>query len=246
MRHLTALLFVLALTPSAYAANADFSVNCSAGATQCQQAFRDVAKDLGAAFNYKVLAPAEATGITGIGIGAIASYTPVRNDAAWKTLTGSSVDAVGFVGGAISKGLPLGVDVGAFYSAVPGSGANFYGAQLRYAILEGGVASPALAIAGSYSKSGGIDDFDYRAWSADALLSKGFAFVTPYAGVGYVDARSTPSGSLKTSLGLREQSSSYTRFLVGLRLSMLILEITPEYERIGDYNVYNLRLGLSF
>ncbi|SEQ19498.1 hypothetical protein SAMN04488038_104244 [Solimonas aquatica] len=246
MRRLAASLLLLTLMPSAHAANADFSISCSAGLSACQQAFHDVVKDVGAVFNYKNLAPAEATGLTGIGVGAVGGYGATRNDAAWKTLTGSNVDAVGFVGGSISKGLPLGLDVAAFYTAVPGSGANFYGGQLRYAILEGGVASPALALAASYAKSGGIDDFDYRAWSVDALVSKGFAFITPYLGVGRVSAKADPSGALKTTLGLQNQSPDYTRVLLGLRFSLALLEITPEYEHIGDYNVYNLRVGLSF
>ena len=43
----------------------------------------------------------------------------------------------------------LGLEIGAFYSAIPGTGAKLLGGEVRYAILEGGVASPAVAIRGA-------------------------------------------------------------------------------------------------
>lgn len=235
---------LLAFAPGVFA-DVDFDVDC----TNCQPAFEDVVEDIGAALNYKVLAPAEAGGITGFGVGAFVNYTPVENEAAWRTLTnGEKVDAVGMAGLVASKGLPLGIDVGAFYATVPGaSGVKFYGAELRYAILEGGVAQPALAVRGAYTTASGIDDFDYEAWSADVSLSKGFAFVTPYVGAGYVWATATPSGALtQAPANLRKVDADNERVFAGVRLSLGLLEMTPAYERQGDHNSYTLRLGLSF
>ena len=242
MRRLIAILLLSAATSPAWA-DSDFEIDCTVG---CRAAFHDAVQDVAAALHYKQLAPAEATGLLGFGIGAIASYVPTKNDSAWKTLTGSSVDAVGMVGGALSKGLPFGIDVAGFYSGIPGTGASAYGAEVRYAFLEGGVATPAVAVGVNYTTTSGIDDFDYDAWGVDATVSKGFAFLTPYAGAGYVSAKATPNGALKNSIGLENETVDTGRFFVGLRISMLLFELTPEYERFGDNNVYNLRLGLSF
>ena len=244
MRREILALGLLAFVPGVAVAS-DFDVDC----TNCQAAFEGVVEDIGAALNYKALGPAEATGITGIGIGAFVNYTPVENEDAWSTLTnGENVDAVGMAGVVVTKGLPFGLDVGAFYTAIPGdSDVNAYGAELRYAILEGGVAEPALALRGAYTTTSGIDDFDYEAWSADVSLSKGFTFITPYIGAGYVWATATPSGAAtKAPANLSEVDVDNERLFVGLRLSLGFLEMTPEYERLGDHNGYSLRFGLSF
>ncbi|MEQ1437880.1 DUF6588 family protein [Fontimonas sp. SYSU GA230001] len=236
--------FVLPAAPALAAT--EFGVDCVSAGNTCQVAFEGVVKDVAAALNYKQLGPAEATGITGIGLGVFANYTTTENRDAWRTLTGTDVDAVGMAGIVASKGLPFGIDVGAFFTAVPDTSVKVYGAELRYAILEGGVAQPALAVRGAYTRTDGIDDFDYEAWNADVSLSKGFAILTPYIGAGYVWATATPKGSAAQLANLREVEADRERFFAGLRLGLGLLELTPEYERIGDNNAYNLRFGLSF
>lgn len=242
---LTALALGSAYGPVAHAAtDFSFDANCTEG---CQAAFEGVVDDLGAALNYKPLAPAEPDGLLGFSIGAFANYTSVENGQAWNTLTGNDVTAIGMAGLSATKGLPLGFDVGAFYSAVPNTSASVYGAELRYAIWSGGVASPALAVRGAYTATSGIDDFDYAAYSADVSISKGFALITPYLGGGLVWARATPKGELTESpANLVETESNRTRFYVGARLSLALLEITPEYARQGANNSYSLRLGFGF
>lgn len=229
-----------------FAATTEFGVDCNDVVNNCQAAFDGAVQDISSALNYKQLGPAEATGITGIGIGVIANYTATENKDAWQTLTGTDVDAVGMAGIVATKGLPFGIDVGAFYTAVPDTSVKVYGAELRYAILEGGIAEPALAVRGAYTRTAGIDDFDYEAWNADVSLSKGFAVLTPYIGAGYIWATATPTGSAEQDFGLREVKADKERVFAGLRLSLGFLELTPEYERAGDNNAYNLRVGLSF
>lgn len=224
-------------------ADTDFSIRCNA---DCQPAFENVIEDVAAALNYKALGPAEATGITGFGIGAFVNYTPTRNDADWRRLTGTDVDFVGMAGVIATKGLPFGVDVGVFYTAVPDTSVKAYGAELRYAILEGGIASPALALRGALARTSGIRDFDYDAFSVDLSLSKGFTILTPYLGAGYVWAEADPSGDAATLAGLSRVKVDEQRFFVGMRLSLLLLELTPEYERTGNNSAYNLRFGFSF
>lgn len=242
------LLTVAALLATASQAFADdLEISCGSTPADCRQAFHGAAKDIAATLNYKIVAPAEATGLLGFGIAAIGSYTPTEHKGDWKTLTGDKVGQLGMVGAVINKGLPFGFDLGAFYAAVPtASGAAAYGVQLRYAILEGGVAEPALAVEGNYTRGTGIDDFDYSAWGADVMVSKGFAFLTPYAGVGYVSASVDPDSSLKASSGLQNENVDQTRVFIGSRIALGFLELTPEYERFGQNNVYNVRLGLSF
>ena len=246
MRHPLAALGLLLVAPLAAAGDADFDINCGGTPDACRAAFAEVSEDVAAALHFKQLAPLEATGITGIGVGAIASYVPVKKDSAWQTLTGSDVDAIGMVGIVANKGLPLGVDIAAFYTAIPGSGASAYGAQLRYALLEGGIAEPAIAVSANYTATNGIDDFDYDAYGVDIGISKGFTILTPYAGAGYVWAEAQPGQSVKQTFGIDDEKVDKSRLFAGLRITLAFLELTPEYERFGDRNVYNLRAGFSF
>ncbi len=236
----------LALTLSlgavpAFASSPDFAVACGLN-PNCQSDFRAITEDITAAAGYKALGPAEATGITGFGLGAYGAYSPTEHKDAWNNLTGTNVTGVGMAGVALHKGLPFGFDVGATYAAVPGTSARLYGVELRYAVLEGGVAEPAVAIRASYTGSTGIDDFKFNTTSVDASISKGFAMVTPYAGAGYIRGRANPD----SSTGLKTETVDRARLFAGMRVSFVIFELTPEYERVGDNNSYNLRLGFSF
>ena len=205
-------------------------------------AFKKVSEDLVHAYSYKALAPAEATGLTGFGIGAFGSYMSVDKDA-WETLTGEDISGIGMAGVVAHKGLPFGIDLGAYYGYVPGAEADVFGAEVRYAILEGGVATPALAVRGSYTNVGGVDDVGVDSYGLDVTASKGFAFLTPYAGVGYVWGKVKAKGDAAV---LGSENVDDARFFAGLRISMLLFELTPEYERIGSDDVFNLRAGFSF
>lgn len=239
-RILLAVTLCLGVMP-AFAGTPDFGVSCLVPGT-CQADFRAVTEDITAAAGYKALGPAESTGITGFGVGAYGAYSPTQNKDAWQNLTGTSVSGVGVAGVALHKGLPFGFDVGATYAAVPGTSARLWGVELRYAILDGGVAEPAIAVRAAYTGSTGIDDFKFNSTSIDASISKGFAILTPYAGAGWVRGKADPDAST----GLKEETVNKAKFFAGMRVSFVIFELTPEYERVGDNNSYNLRLGFSF
>lgn len=228
----------IVLLAAAGLAQADTSFDLNPLTTQSD--FRAISEDVAAAVNYKALGPAESTGLIGFGIGAFAAYSPVENKAAWKNATGSDVDAVGLAGLVVHKGLPLNLDVGAFYAAVPGTSVKVYGGELRYAILAGGAATPALGVRGTYTKTDGSDDFSFTSQGVDVEISKGFAVLTPYAGAGYLRSESDPNVA-----GLQKETFSGGRFFLGVRLSLLLLELTPEIERVGDNTSYNLRLGFG-
>ena len=114
---------------------------------------------------------------------------------------------------------------------------------MRWAPLPGGVATPAVALRGSYVKLTGEDDIDADTKSLDVSVSKGFLFVTPYAGAGYVWGTVTPGSRFTT---LRETEVNEARFFLGARVTLGFLEFTPEYEKLGDNDVYNLRLSIGF
>jgi hypothetical protein len=243
MRRILLAAAVLASTPAF--AGTEFKLQCAAVPGACaafQNDFHGISEDITGAVHYKALGPAEATGVTGIGVAAYGSYTPVVNKTAWKNITGSDVNAIGMAGIAVRKGLPFNIDVGATYTALPGTSAKLYGAELRYAILPGSIALPALALRASYTGTSGIDDFKYTSEGLDLSVSKGFAMITPYLGAGWVRGNSDP----ESSTGLKKETFNKTRVFAGARLGLGFLDITPEYERVGNNNSYDLLIGLSF
>lgn len=222
------------------AAHADSDFQLQPGGTQAQ--FRSVAKDIAATLDYKALGPAEAGGITGFSIGAFATYAPTSDKSAWQAVTGEDIAEIGMVGLAANKGLPFNLDIGAFYSQVPRTDANLFGGELRWAVLPGGVATPAVAIRGSYTKLSGEDTLDYDAFATDISISKGFLFLTPYAGVGYSWGTVSPD----PVFGYDDEDVKQAKLFVGARVALGFLQLTPEYTRAGDTDAYSLRMSIGF
>jgi len=67
-------------------------------------------------------------------------------------------------------------------------------AEIRKAIFSGGVATPAVGVRISYSKLSGLDKLEVENKGIDLSISKGFAVLTPYAGIGRTFSKVTPVG----------------------------------------------------
>lgn len=206
-----------------------------------QDAFRDVSEDLAAAFSYKTLNPTEPMGIKGFNIGAIGSYTSVDNEQAFEDLTGESVDHLATAGVGVSKGLPFGFDIGGFYTQDPTSNVRLYGAEARYAFVPGNVALPAVGVRVAGTKLDGIDLLSMETLSVDVSASKGFAFITPYAGVGQVFGFTDPD----EQTGLEDEDFSETRVFGGARLTLFPFQLIGEIDNVGGATSYNLRLAFG-
>lgn len=205
--------------------------------------FDDLAEDLSAAIAYKSVQPATPQGLIGFDVGAIASYTSVENEGAWRRVTGENVGELGFIGLAASKGLPLNFDVAAYYTVIPGTDAKLYGAEARYAIWDGNIALPSIALRLGYSELTGEDDIEADALSYDISISKTLPILTPYIGYGRVDATVTPKGSAATTLN--EEDHDLDRVFLGAKISLAIMSIGLEAEQTGDNTGFNLRIGFG-
>jgi hypothetical protein len=137
--------------------------------------------------------------------------------------------------------LPFGLDVGLSYSAIPDLDIELWGGELRYAILKGGVAMPALALRASFTKLQGVDQLDIDTRAVDLSISKGFAFLTPYAGVGRVWVTSTPNVS-----GLVEEDFGLSKYFAGLNVALGIFSVAAEADRTGDAWTYSGKFALRF
>jgi len=204
-----------------------------------QTAFKDFSEDLGSALSYKPVTPPTPLGITGFDVGLEVTSTKIRNlgIATSSSLTNLIVPKLH-----VYKGLPLNIDVGAFYSSVPTTNIKFYGGELRYAILEGGVALPAVGIRGALTKLTGVSQLSLNTKSLDVSVSKGFAMFTPYAGIGRVWVDSTPD----STTGLTKETFRQGKIYVGGNLNFGVTNFAVEYDKTGSAPSYSVKLGFRF
>jgi len=81
--------------------------------------------------------------------------------------------------------------------------------------------------------------------SLDVSISKGFAMLTPYAGVAQVWITSD-SKDPNATLVVKKEDISETKAFVGLKMSLLpVFNIVAEAD-FATVNMYSLRLNLSF
>lgn len=237
-RALTTLIILITTTGPVYAANDIDQIN-----QLIQQEFRLLSEDLTAAASYKGAIPATPLGITGFDIGLeVSGTTPAHKDAWERATSGNVPDTVYVPKLHLHKGLPLGFDIGAFYSTVPDSDMALWGADLRYAIFEGGVVTPALGLRATYSKLTGVEELDFHTTGLELLVSKGFTIFTPYAGVGSVWTTSTPVGV--TNVTKEEFTSG--KYFVGGNLNFGLAHLALEADKTGPATSYSAKIGFRF
>ena len=214
-----------------------------------QENFKDLSKEAGSALGYRNMAPALSLGISGFDIGAEVSAISIdKNSSYWNSAFGNDAPAYLVIPKIRArKGLPFGIDVGAMYSYIPDSNIKLYGAELSKSILEGGVASPAVGVRATYTKLAGVNDLSLQTYGIDASVSKGFLFVTPYAGAGMMVINSEAKGNLKKlTPTLTSETISVPRLFGGLKISPLpLFGITAEVEYAAR-PIYSLKAAVSF
>jgi len=228
----------LLVPQSVYASSANVDMNN----VNTQSLFSDLVKDLGAAINYKSVSPAEPLGITGFDFSFEISGTSVEHKSSFDTAVGGNAPSTLIVPKLhLHKGLPLGFDVAAFISSVPTSNIRLIGGELKYAILEGSTVTPALAVRGTYSRLSGVSNLDLNSTGIELSVSKGFAMLTPYAGIGAV--RISGDSSL---FNISKENISETKFFLGLNFNLGLVNIGAETEKTGDNSTTSAKIGVRF
>jgi hypothetical protein len=225
----------IACTPLAH--GADFPTV----GTLAQGEFRRISEDLGAAIAYKGVTPATPLGLIGFDVGLEVTETRMQN---------SSVFARAGAGGQsrllipklhVHKGLFGGLDIGAFVAAVPDVDATLIGGELRYAVLDDGLATPAVGIRVSGSKAMGTGDLRINTAAADVIVSKRFTAVTPYVGGGAVRVQSSVSGGV-----LADEKFNKGRVFGGVNVNLLAINLAFEAEKMGANTSLSAKIGWRF
>lgn len=238
MKKLFALLCTLGIAQPVMAAN------ITTLGSLAQPEFRTLSEDLGAALSYKPITPAAPLGTTGFDMGIEVTQTDMsKSTQIWSKATGggSAISKLYIPKLHIAKGLPFGIDIAAFYSKVPSTNISLYGGELRYAILDGGLAQPAVAIRGSFTKLSGVNQLALNTKGLDVSISKGFAMFTPYAGFGQVWVNSTPNVA-----GLVAESFTQGKVFAGANLNLGFSNLAAEFDKTGGIQSVSMKLGFRF
>ena len=141
------------------------------------------------------------------------------------------------------KGLPGGIDLGVAYGRALGGDVKLVSAELQYAIIKGGLLSPALSLRFTGTRSVSSEAYDLDQYGAELYLSKGFTVLTPYVGAGVFRSKGTlDRGDLLPSF-----EDTETRGVVygGITLNLLLPKITVEVEK-GETVQGAVRVGIGF
>lgn len=206
-----------------------------------QPQLRGLAQDLGAAFSYKGVTPATSLGLLGFDLGVEVSRTSVENASAFRAAGAGSPSDVVVPRLHLYKGLPGGLDVGAFVGASSEVSATLWGADVRYAFVRDGLAAPAVALRASYTKATGTGALDVDTAGLDLMVSKQFALATPYAGAGAVRVRASAAGT-----ALAAESFNRGRWFGGLNVNLVAVNLAIEAEKMGDNTSLSAKLGWRF
>ena len=206
-----------------------------------QDEFHDLAGDLGAAFSYKGVTPATPLGALGFDVGVEVSDTRVANSGALARAGGTSSSDIVVPKLHVYKGLPARFDIGAFIAGSSQVNATLVGLDLRYAMIDDTLTTPAVALRLAGTHTSGTGDLSLSTVSLDAMLSKKFALFTPYAGAGVVRV----SASAKNT-GLSDETFNRGRGFVGANLNLIGANLAFEAERMGSNTSLSAKLGLRF
>jgi hypothetical protein len=208
-----------------------------------QHEFRLLSEDLGAAVSYKPLVPAESLGLIGFDVGVSLGGTKLANFDTFKKATNyaNTPSVLPLASVRAHKGLPFDIDIGAAVGALPGTNVRTYGGEVRWALLPGSIALPAVAIRGSFSNLTGVDQLKLSTRSVDLSISKGFLMFTPYIGAGQVWVNSEAVG-VST---LTSEKFNKPKVFAGVNINMGV-NLAFETDKTGDSTSYGVKLGLRF
>jgi len=217
-----------------------------------QDDFKGLSRDLGLAISYVPLATAEPLGgvLPHIDLGVEATSTSIDNNASYWTkisnVPGNSSVPSNLVMPKIhlQVGLPIiPIDLGIVYANVPNTNIQYTGYEVKWSILQGSVATPAVALRGAYTVLSGISDIDNSTRSADLSISKGFAMFTPYAGYAMVWIDSKEKS---TAVTLQDESLTENKWFVGCKITFFPLMNMVAEADFAKVNSYSLRLNIHF
>jgi hypothetical protein len=206
-----------------------------------QDEFHKLSQDLGAAFSYKGVTPATPLGLIGFDVGIEVTDTRMQSSEVFSRAGAGGQSRLAIPKLHVHKGLFGGLDIGAFVGGAAGIKASLFGAELRYALLDDGLATPAVGLRASGTRATGLGDLKVSTAALDLMVSKKFTAITPYAGAGMVRIQSSVNGG-----ALGEERFNKGRVFGGVNVNLLAVNLAFEAEKLGDNTSLSAKIGWRF
>ena len=206
-----------------------------------QDEFRRLSQDLGAAISYKGVTPATPLGVIGFDVGVEVTDTKIEDSSLFSRAGAGSPSHLIVPKLHVYKGLLGGLDIGAFVGGTTQVSATVFGADLRYALLDDTLTTPAVALRISGTKASGLGDLSLSTAALDVMASKRFTALTPYVGAGTVRVQSKARGT-----GLAEERFNKSRVFGGLNVNLIGVNFAFEAEKMGANTSLSAKVGLRF
>jgi len=206
-----------------------------------QGEFRDLSRDLGAAFSYKGVTPATPLGTLGFDVGVEVTETRMEHSRLFALAGAGDTSRVVIPKLHLHKGLPLGFDVSAFVAGATDIDARLFGAGVRWTLADDGWVFPAVGVRASATRATGTGDLRVATAAVDLMVSKKFTALTPYLGAGTVRTQASVANSV-----LREERINESRVFAGVNLNLLAANLAFEAEKMGDNLSLSAKLGWRF
>ena len=101
-----------------------------------------------------------------------------------------------------------------------------------------------MTVRATATKLSGVDGWDLDTQGVELTISKGFAILTPYAGIGRVHVTSEPTGI--AALALKKESFDLDKIYAGLNINLGLLNLAFEVDQTGDAPSYSGKFGFRF
>lgn len=135
------------------------------------------------------------------------------------------------------KGLPGGFDLGIAYGRMLDGDVELLSGELGWALVRGGAVLPALGLRASATRSEG-SAYELDQYGLEAVLSKGFAVVTPFVSAGVVRSEGSlgrdPAGVLPGEPETFEAETTRAVFSAGLSVRLLLPKLTFSLEKAEE------------
>jgi len=209
--------------------------------TLAQDEFRRLSEDVGAVISYKGVTPATPLGAAGFDIGVEVTDTKIENSSLFSRAGTGTSSHVAVPKLHVHKGLIGGLDFGGFVGGAPDVDATIFGAELRYAVLDDTLTTPALGVRLSGTRVSGTGDLRAAAGALDLMISKRFTALTPYGGAGTVRVV-TKAGNTP----LAEEKFNKSRLFAGVNANLVAVNFAVEVEKMGGNTSLSAKAGWRF
>lgn len=236
------LLILISTSPANAAGDLKFNADI------IQDNYENAIRDLGVGFSYTAIETPEPKGITGFQAGVAVTGFELDDNAQYLENSFSDSDVPNYAVLPkiyLSKGLPMNVDVEGFIATRPGGNERLYGGAVKWSYWEGSTVAPSIGIRAHGTQLDGVDRLDLQTYGADVSISKGFAFITPYAGYSVFEIDGEAKGTTYTNLTDTKYSTTENKAFGGFRFTVGFLNAVAQVD-LGEVDSYSLRANVGF